>query len=117
MKGAISNQIVKCIIYYNDGNRYKAEQKLREIIEEKLGCGINMTSCYGINMTSCYKGSYYSEVRFNDGEEWILSNVNSNAKDLRWRKAYVDIDIPREIVDCAIKPCGDLYKWEDYKEY
>lgn len=109
MEGAVSNQIVKCIIYYNGGNRYKAEQKLKEIIEEKVRCGINM-------ITYC-KNLYNSEAIFSDGEEWIILNANENARGYRWRKAYVDFDIPKEIIDLIIERSGDFYKWEDYKHY
>ena len=109
LEGAVSNQIIKCIIYYNDGNRYKAEQKLKEIIEEKVRCGINMIT-YRTNL-------YNLEAIFSDGEEWITLNANNNARGYRWRKAYVDYDISKEIITCLITPCGDLYKWEDYKKY
>ena len=109
LEGAVSNQTVKCIIYYNSGNRYKAEQKLREIIEEKVR--------YGIDMIAYRKYSYISEAIFSDGEEWITLNAITNARGYRWRRAYVDIDISKEIVDCIIIPCGDLYKWEDYKKF
>lgn len=109
LNGAVSNQIIKCIIYYNGGNRYKAEQKLKEIIEEKVRCGINMITYR--------KYLYNAEAIFSDGEEWIILNANNNARGYRWRKAYVDYDISKEVIDLIIKRSGEFYKWEDYKYY
>lgn len=109
MEGAVSNQIVKCVIYYNDGNRNKAAQKLREIIEEKLRCGINIITYR--------KRQYNAEAIFSDGEEWIILKADNNARGYRWRKAYVDYDISKEVIDLIIKRSGEFYKWEDYKYY
>ena len=109
MEGAASNQTLKCIIYYNNNNYKKAQQKLKEIIEEKLKNGINMI--YN------YESNYISKASFSDKEEWITVNAGANSKAYRWRKAYVDCDISQEVIEKIIAPCGNLYKWEDYKKY
>lgn len=109
MEGTASNQILKCIIYYNNNNYKKAQQKLKEIIEEKLK--------NGINMTYYYESDYISKASFSDKEEWITVKAAVNSKGCRWRKAYVDCDISQELIDKIIAPCGYLYKWEDYKKY
>ena len=109
MEGAASNQILKCIIYYNNNNYKKAQQKLKEIIEEKLK--------NGINIIYHYESNYISKASFSDKEEWITVKAAENSKGYRWRKAYVDCDIPQELIETIIAPCGYLYKWEDYKKY
>ncbi len=107
MQGAVSNQIVKCIIFSN--NKDKAVAKLNEIKEEKIAQDIQVT--YSV------LSKIYNEIRFSDGEEWIVLSANDSVRGYRWRKAWVDKDVPQYTIDTYINPIGDLYKWEDYKVF
>ena len=57
-----------------------------------------------------------SEIRFGDGEEWIIVNPNNGARGYRWRKAWVDAsNTTISQLYLYIVPYGDGYQWEDYK--
>ena len=108
IKGAVSNQIIKCIIYTPILS--VGIEKLLEIEEEKRKDGIYPTAKYfGKNRT---------EIIFDDEEEWIILNPNDGARGYRWRKAWVDIkNVTTFQINVIIKPCGNLYKWEDLKYF
>lgn len=111
MDGACSNQIVKCIIYTSDIKT--GQTKLAEIEEEKLKHQIFATRrrCSNKRLTE-------NEVRFSDGEEWILVPADGSARGYRWRKAWVDVQTTTVVNLYAIVfACGDLYKWEDAKYF
>lgn len=109
MQGAYSNQIVKCIIYANDAN--VGINKLLEIENDKNKSGIKTI------FKRIFKSSFIdSEIRFDDGEEWIIVNPNYGARGYRWRKAWVDANgTTVSQLYLNIIPYGDLYKWEEYR--
>lgn len=83
MQGACSNQIVKCIIYTSDIE--VGINKLLEIENEKNESGIETV------FKRISKSTYISsEIRFSDGEEWIIINPNAGARGYRWW-SYVKI--------------------------
>jgi hypothetical protein len=110
IEGACSNQIVKCIIFTNDldvgGN------KLIEIERDKNSLGI----------TTTYKrirkdGWIPSEIRFSDGEEWVIVMPLDTCRGYRWRKAWVDVKVSIEQLQNLIIPIGCLYQWEKEKYF
>lgn len=105
MQGATSNQIVKCIIF--SMCKRKGIEKLKEIKREKLA--------QGIKVAHYVMGSHRAEIRFSDGEEWIVLHMNESIRGYRWRKAWVDNTIPQTSINDLIKPISHFYKWEDYK--
>ena len=109
MQGACSNQIVKCIIYTSDIE--VGINKLLEIENEKNESGIETV------FKRISKSDYIrSEIRFSDGEEWIIVNPNNGARGYRWRKAWVDAsNTTISQLYLYIVPYGDGYQWEDYK--
>lgn len=111
MEGACSNQSVKCIIYTNDLEIGK--QKLLEIEEEKNTSGITTLT------KRLFKEDYGfpNEIRFSDGEEWVIAKPNDGARGYRWRKAWVDVKTSIEMLQNVILPCGALYQWEKEKYF
>lgn len=111
MQGACSNQIVKCIIYTSDIEI--GINKLLEIENEKNESGIEIV------FKRISKSAYIrSEIRFSDGEEWIIVNPNAGARGYRWRKAFVDANNTSvSQLFLNIIPCGDGYMWEEYKVF
>lgn len=109
MQGACSNQIVKCIIYTSDIE--VGINKLSEIENEKNESGIET-----VFKRISKSGYICSEIRFSDGEEWIIINPNAGARGYRWRKAWIDANNTTiSQLHSNIVPCGDGYQWEDYK--
>ena len=106
IKGACSNQKLKCIIYTSNIN--VGRNKLEEIEMEKKSLGIEIV----------YKKFSYcnNEIAFSDGEEWIITNPSINSKGCRWRKAWVDV-INTSLYEYynIILPSGNLYKLEEAK--
>lgn len=109
MQGACSNQIVKCIIYTSDIE--VGINKLLEIEKEKNESGIETV------FKRISKSNYIrSEIRFRDGEEWIIVNPNAGARGFRWRKAWIDAsNTTISQLYLSIVPYGSGYQWEDYK--
>lgn len=92
MQGACSNQIVKCIIYTSDIEI--GINKLLEIENEKNESGIETV------FKRISKSAYIrSEIRFGDGEEWIIVNPNNGARGYRWRKRGLMLVI-RQFLNC-----------------
>lgn len=95
------------IIYYNSGNKRKAENKLKEIIVQKTATGVVIQKLFG-NIRAI----------FSDGEDWMIASVNENRKGFRWEKAFMDIDIPIEFVEDKLKREASVYehngKWYQY---
>jgi hypothetical protein len=107
MQGACSNQVVKCVIYTNDAEA--GVKKLLEIETEKNTNGIKTT-----RKIICEN---YSEIDFDDEEEWIVLKASDTARGYRWRKAWVDIDTSIRVLERIIKPSGMLYQWEEEKYF
>lgn len=109
MQGACSNQSVKCIIYTSDIEI--GINKLLEIENEKNESGIETV------FKHISKSTYISsEIRFSDGEEWIIINPNAGARGYRWRKAWVDANNTTIYqLYLNIVTYGSGYQWEDYK--
>lgn len=106
MQGACSNQVVKCIVYTSDFEL--GIEQLLKIEKEKNEAEIK-------TIRKCIS-KFYSEIVFDDGDEWIVVNPNDGAKWYRWRKAYVDFkNTTLYQLELIIKPCGNLYQWENYK--
>lgn len=109
MQGACSNQIVKCIVYTN--NIEVGINKLLEIENEKNEYMIE-TVFKRISESNYGR----SEIRFRDGEEWIVVKPNVGARGYRWRKAWVDANnVTISQLFLNVIPYGDGYKWEEYK--
>lgn len=111
IKGVCSNQVVKCIIFTSD---YEVgTKKLLEIEEEKINNGI-----VPIDKKIYPLRPYLNEIRFSDGEEWIILRPDDGARGYRWRKAWVDVkSTTLYSLRAIILPIGDLYKWEDEKYF
>lgn len=107
MQGACSNQTVKCIVYTNDIEVGKA--KLLEIESEKNESGTSTT------MKRLSKS--WNEIRFSDGEEWIILNPNDSTRGYRWRKAWIDANTTVKQLHLCVLPYGELYKWEKEKYF
>lgn len=102
---------MKCIIFTNDCDI--GTKKLLEIEEEKINSGI-----VPIDKKIYPSRPYLNEIRFSDGEEWIILKPNTTARGYRWRKAWVDVkSITIYDLMAYIFPLGDLYKWEDEKYF
>lgn len=97
--------VTKGIIYYLY-NKTKAKRKLEEIIAEKAEQGIKPILYNDNNIVT--------QIAFSDGDEWRLALANHHMRGLRWHKAYVEKEIPLEIIQDIIKPMG-IYKIEDFK--
>lgn len=111
IQGACSNQIVKCIVYTS--NIKIGQEKLLEIEREKNDLGILVTS-----KRMSDKHSSDNEVRFDDGEEWIIVNPNNGARGYRWRKAYVDAsNTSIAQLQTNILPYGGIYQWKKEKYF
>ena len=67
----------------------------------------------GIELLKLRKG-FRDEAIFSDGEMWITVNADSNARGYRWKRAYVDKDIPQDVILEIIDSKG-IFKLEDYK--
>lgn len=108
MKGACSNQIVKCIVYSN--NHQRGIEQLLKIEEEYKN--------KGIKAIRKIISSIHSEIVFDNEEEWLVVSPNLGARGYRWRKAYVDSDnVTIKQLENIIKPYGCLYQWEEYKTF
>lgn len=111
IKGACSNQIIKCIVYTR--NKTVGINKLLEIEKDKNSVGIK-TVCKAIK-------SYFvhPEIKFDDDEEWIVLDLSeSKPRGYRWRKAYIDVSsIQLSEYYNYIAPYGDYYKWEEPKYF
>lgn len=111
MQGACSNQIVKCIIFTDDYDI--GIKKLLEIEEEKKNQGITV-----IDKRMSRNILSYNEIRFSDGEEWIVLRPSDTDRGYRWRKAWIDVKTTTLYnLQMIILPTGDLYKWEDEKYF
>jgi hypothetical protein len=109
VQGACSNQIVKCIVYTN--NIDVGINKLLEIENEKNEYGIE-TVFKRISESNYNR----SEIRFSDGEEWIIVAPYPGARGYRWRKAWIDAsNTTISQLYLNIVPYGSGYQWEDYK--
>lgn len=99
--------MIDCIIYYNGNvnSKEKARTKLNEVIEEKKNKGIELLKL---------RKGLRDEAIFSDGEMWMTVNADSNARGYRWKKAYVDKDIPQDVILEIIDSKG-IFKLEDYK--
>lgn len=102
---------MKCIIYTSDLK--VGHEKLFEIEEEKNNAGISTT------LKRIRKNEIYdNEIRFSDGEEWIIVNPNMSARGYRWRRAWIDAsNTTISALQNIIIPCGDLYQWEKEKYF
>ena len=111
IKGACSNQVVKCIIFTSD---YEVgTKKLLKIEEEKKN-----NSIVAVDKRIYPSRPYLNEIRFSDGEEWIILKPNDTARGYRWRKAWIDVkSVTIYDLRAYILPLGDLYKWEDEKYF
>lgn len=109
MQGTCSNQIVKCIVYTSDIE--VGINKLLEIEDEKNESWIET------ELKRISKSDYNrSEIRFSDGEEWIIVTPHSGARGYRWRKACIDAsNTTVSQLYLNIIPYGSVYQWEDYK--
>ena len=108
MQGACSNQIVKCIIYTSDKD--VGINKLLDIEKEKNNLEIKTI----FKMIS----EYHAEIRFSDGEEWIVLNPDSGSRGYRWRKTWIDAsNTSIRHLHQNIIPCGCGYKWEREKYF
>lgn len=59
-----------------------------------------------------------NQIKFSDGEEWIILSPNTSARGYRWRKAWIDVKSTTLYnLKTIILPIGDLYKWEDEKYF
>lgn len=109
MQGACSNQVVKCIVYTS--NIGVGINKLLEIENDKNESGIE--TVYKRISKSAY---ICSEIRFSDGEEWIIVAPYPGARGYRWRKAWIDAsNTTISQLYLNIVPYGNGYQWEDYK--
>lgn len=102
---------MKCIIFTDDYDI--GLKKILEIEEEKKNQGI-------IAVSKRTSRNYLSdnEIRFSDGEEWIILKPNDTARGYRWRKAWIDVKSTTIYnLQMIILPIGDLYKWEDEKYF
>lgn len=110
IEGACSNQIVKCIIFSNDLD--VGSNKLLEIEKEKNALGIITTH------KRIFKDGWMPrEIRFSDGEEWIVIKPIDTCRGYRWRKAWVDVKVSVEQLQNLILPIGSLYQWEKEKYF
>jgi hypothetical protein len=59
-----------------------------------------------------------NEIRFSDGEEWIIVNPNMGARGYRWRRAWIDASNTSisQLQNCIL-PYGSLYQWEKEKYF
>lgn len=96
--------VTKGVIYYLH-NKTKAKRKLEEIIAEKAEQGIKPILYNDNNIVT--------QIAFSDGDEWRLALATNP---VRWHRAYVEKEIPLEIIQTVIEPKG-TYKIEDYKLY
>ena len=86
---------------------------MSEIEKEKISLGISVTLKRESN-----RYPNYNEIRFDDGEEWIIVNPNSGARGYRWRKAYVDAsNTTIAQLRNFILPSGNLYQCEKEKYF
>lgn len=111
IQGACSNQVVKCIVYTYDKNI--GREKLLDIEKEKNNSSISTTRKKLVN------NKYdHDEIRFSDGEEWIVINPNNGARGYRWRRAWVDASNTSisQLQQCIL-PYGCLYQWEEEKYF
>lgn len=111
IEGACSNQIIKCIIYTNDLD--VGLSKLLEIEKEKNSQGI-ATEYKRVSAKNIFVPT---EIAFADGEEWRIVRPIDNARGYRWRKAWVDVKVSIEMLECLILPYGALYQWEKEKYF
>lgn len=110
IQGACSNQVVKCIVYTSD--KTIGREKLLEIEKEKNNSGIFTTKRYLVDNND------HDEIRFSDGEEWIVVNPNNCARGYRWRRAWVDAsNTSIAQLQQYILPYGCLYQWEKEKYF
>lgn len=58
-----------------------------------------------------------NKIPFELHKGWDILSANDSVRGYRWRKAWVDKDVPQYTIDTYINPIGDLYKWEDYKVF
>lgn len=102
---------MKCIIFTNDYD--VGVKKLLKIEDEKTSQGISI-----LEKRISDSHLQFNEIKFSDGEEWIILKPNDTARGYRWRKAWVDVK-STTIYDLRayILPLGDLYKWEDEKYF
>lgn len=96
---------MECIIFTNS-NLKKGNMKLDEIILGKQASGIKLVKRY--------KGFYHNYAQFSDGEIWTILSTSTNTRGHRWTKAYVDKDIPTDIIQTIIMTMG-IWAKEDYK--
>lgn len=94
---------MKCIIWTIDLNVGK--QKLLQMEKVKRFSGIQTTK-------KVFSPSW-NEIIFDDGEEWIVLYASESARGFRWRKAWIDSDIPKDILENVVFPTGALYKLEE----
>lgn len=110
MEGACSNQAIKCIVFTN--NLDVGSRKLLEIEKEKNLLGITT-----MHKRIIKEGCIPSEIRFSDGEEWIVVKPLDTCRGYRWRKAWVDVKVTIEQLHTLIIPIGSLYQWEKEKYF
>ena len=108
IEGACSNQIIKCIIFTNDLE--VGHEKLLEIENEKNLLGVTAIAKRMNEYTP-------KEIRFSDGEEWIVVKPIDTCRGYRWRKAWVDVKVSIEQLHNLIIPIGSLYQWEKEKYF
>lgn len=104
MKEVCNKLVIGCIVYSNyleDGMR-----KLFEIEKVKNEKGIK-TLIKKMNSDN-------PEIKFEDGEEWIVVKPCMSARGYKWRKAYVHSDITIRNLKRIIEPSG-LFRLESYK--
>ena len=83
----MGNQTVKCIIYTND--KEVGLKKLLDIEKEKNQLGIK-TVFKQIYDLSFYKFNVHDEIKFSDGEHWIVVKPNHSSSGYRYHKALID---------------------------
>lgn len=99
----MGNQTVKCIIYTND--KEIGLKKLLDIEKEKNQLGIKTVFKKFYDLSFC-KFNVHDEIKFSDGEHWIVVKPNHSSSGYRYCKAWIDENISIKQLNDNILPYG-----------
>lgn len=110
----MENQTVKCIIYTND--KEVGLKKLLDIEKEKNSLGIKTVFKKIYHVSFC-KLNVHDEIKFSDGEHWIVVKPNHSSSGYRYGKVWIDENISIKQLNDNILPYRIGYEIEQEKYF
>ena len=72
---------------------------------------------YGIEINTERRTSYSTTIYFENGDIWMIVPAKENSKGYSCNVSYIERDIPKDIIECVIRPCTKAFPYQAYNYY